>query len=714
MKIKYKDYLEAAYAGFLGMNVGIRIGAPVEPTLWTYERIRSTYGDITGYVKDYKQFAADDDANGPVYFLRALRDDARGREITPGDVEKAWLNYTREGIGMFWWGGYGVSTEHTAYLNLKHGIHAPQSGSKEQNGTLVAEQIGGQIFIDTWGLIFPGNPKRAAASAGIAASVSHDGNGLYGARFIAACIALAFVKHSPEEIILEALSEIPEDSAYARVVSAVLDFYRKQPDDWRACRDYLTREWGYDKYGGVCHIIPNAGVCVLSMLYGEGRFDRTVEIAAMCGWDTDCNAGNVGTVLGVMTGPYGIPKRYREPINDIVLLSGISGDLNILDIPTYVKELAETALAAGSGLVGRGLDRRAQEEGAFIGEERPAIDFDFSLPGSTHGMRVSDPLFCRLENVDAACVGKDGRCLKILFDRMSRGERSKIYYKPYYRRRDLSDERYSPVFTPKVYSGQQLEARLFVEQYSGWEPMLCALYCKTSFEEREMAGPYVRLVPGQWHDLSWELPDTKGDCIEEIGIILEGGSPAKSKSLGFVYMDHFLVTGKARYFLDFKKQTREIGNITPFSMNCGAWDIDGEGRLSLLRIEEAFCYGGSYYEKDYEIQTAILPRHGDSHLIHIRSQGAQRGYLAGFIRPGKVGIYRRDFGLTLLGEGDFSWELHREYAVSLLAKGEEIVLYLEGKEVLRVRDAAFSYGMFGCGALERGRTSFGSFRVRVL
>lgn len=59
-------------------------------------------------------------------------------------------------------------------------------------------------------------------------------------------------------------------------------------------------------------------------------------------------------------------------------------------------------------------------------------------------------------------------------------------------------------------------------------------------------------------------------------------------------------------------------------------------------------------------------------------------------------------------------KLHREYAVSLLAKGEEIVLYLEGKEVLRVRDAAFSYGMFGCGALERGRTSFGSFRVRVL
>ena len=48
------DYLARVYAGFLGMNVGIRLGAPVEPTIWTYERIKETYGDIRGYVKDYK------------------------------------------------------------------------------------------------------------------------------------------------------------------------------------------------------------------------------------------------------------------------------------------------------------------------------------------------------------------------------------------------------------------------------------------------------------------------------------------------------------------------------------------------------------------------------------------------------------------------------------------------------------------------------------
>ena len=33
------------------MNIGIRLGALVEPTIWTYDRIRNTYGEITDYVK---------------------------------------------------------------------------------------------------------------------------------------------------------------------------------------------------------------------------------------------------------------------------------------------------------------------------------------------------------------------------------------------------------------------------------------------------------------------------------------------------------------------------------------------------------------------------------------------------------------------------------------------------------------------------------------
>ena len=316
-----KQYMEKIYAGFLGMNIGIRLGAPVEPTIWTYERIQKTYGNIHGYVKDFINFAADDDVNGPVYFLRAMLDDAWDRPLIPQDVARAWLNYAREGLGMFWWGGYGVSTEHTAYLNLKHGIPAPQSGSIEQNGQIMAEQIGGQIFIDTWGFINPGNPHRAADYGETAASVSHDGNGVYGARFICAAIAQAFLTSDVHEILNAALQEIPAVCTYRDVIESVIHFHKTHPDHWRACMDYLQTEWGYDKYPGVCHIIPNAGVCAMSLLYGKGHFDRTVEIATMAGWDTDCNAGNVGSIMGVACGLSALPAKYRDPINDFIVLT---------------------------------------------------------------------------------------------------------------------------------------------------------------------------------------------------------------------------------------------------------------------------------------------------------------------------------------------------------------------------------------------------------
>ncbi|MDY0245135.1 MAG: ADP-ribosylglycohydrolase family protein, partial [Sphaerochaeta sp.] len=80
------EYLNRLYAGFLGMNIGIRLGAPVEPSHWSSERIERFYGDIHSYVKDFKNFAADDDANGPVFFLRSLLDSSESRELQASDV----------------------------------------------------------------------------------------------------------------------------------------------------------------------------------------------------------------------------------------------------------------------------------------------------------------------------------------------------------------------------------------------------------------------------------------------------------------------------------------------------------------------------------------------------------------------------------------------------------------------------------------------------
>ena len=148
MSEESRSYLEKVYASWLGKVIGVRLGSPVEN--WSSEKIMETYPDEEGYLVDYDIYAADDDLNGPLFFVRALLD---YDDIDAEKIGETFLNYLEEYRGFFWWGGVGVSTEHTAYENLKNGLMAPESGSALTNGLTMAEQIGGQIFSDSWGYV---------------------------------------------------------------------------------------------------------------------------------------------------------------------------------------------------------------------------------------------------------------------------------------------------------------------------------------------------------------------------------------------------------------------------------------------------------------------------------------------------------------------------------------------------------------------------------
>lgn len=692
-------FVEKVYAGFLGMNIGIRLGAPVEPTLWTSERIERFYGDIHSYVKDFKIFAADDDVNGPVYFLRSLNDAKQQGSLSVSDVAEAWLNYAREGVGMFWWGGYGISTEHTAYLNLKQGIPAPLSGSIQTNGKILAEQIGGQIFIDTWGFLFPGDPKKASEYARIAASVSHDGDGLRGAEFIAACIAEAFVSSDVHHILEKALLYIDESSTYAKVVRAVMEFHAQHRENWRECLAYLQKYWGYDRYPGVCHIIPNAGVCIMALLYGK-NFAEGVEIATMAGWDTDCNAGNVGSILGVAEGLAGLPEHYRKPINDMIVLSGISGYLNILDIPSYVKQVCKLSLQT-----------RKKEIPVQLNVEEGCIDFDFSLPGSTHGFNLSNTHDCSLRNTE----GK----LEMLYDRMVRPQGSRLFYKPFYRRADFDDERYMPVFSPTIYPGQTVTMQLGFEKFSG-ESITLTPYVRNSSTGALVL--YDAMVIWDEHPRTVSFfidgsdPQLIGCMIDEVGLVFEANSPAKNRDFGCLVVERFTVSGKGEYSIDMSKQKKEFASITPFSHNHGSWELvkqeTGDVLMELMTLDHGEACTGNYFTKDVQVQGSFVLHRGSSALVSLRVQGARRGYYAGF-HKGEVGIFKHEMGMfSSLVSRPFVVELEKPYCIRFEAKGNQLCLDIDGQEVDRVEDSSFAYGMVGYAMYEGGRIGFGSLSVK--
>ncbi|MFN2232761.1 MAG: ADP-ribosylglycohydrolase family protein, partial [Anaerolineales bacterium] len=169
-----QDYAERVYSGVLGKIIGVYLGRPFEG--WTYERIMEHLGEIDYYVNDKVAafnekiwgtkytlpiVVTDDDITGTFTFLRALPDYGNSLDLTPAQIGQTWLNYLIEEKTILWWGGFGNSTEHTAYLRLKNGYQAPESGSVELNGKIIAEQIGAQIFIDGWAMVAPGDPELA-------------------------------------------------------------------------------------------------------------------------------------------------------------------------------------------------------------------------------------------------------------------------------------------------------------------------------------------------------------------------------------------------------------------------------------------------------------------------------------------------------------------------------------------------------------------------
>ena len=135
-------YGQKVYAVLLGKIIGVYRGRPFEG--WWYDRINNELGNINYYVNDKLNMPiqiSDDDWTGTFRFINALKDFNYNKDITSKQIGQTWLNYCLENQAVLWWGGKGTSSEDTAYQNLKQGIYAPDSGSINTNGKIVAEAI---------------------------------------------------------------------------------------------------------------------------------------------------------------------------------------------------------------------------------------------------------------------------------------------------------------------------------------------------------------------------------------------------------------------------------------------------------------------------------------------------------------------------------------------------------------------------------------------
>jgi ADP-ribosylglycohydrolase len=668
------DYAERVYAGVLGKIIGVYLGRPFEG--WTHEQIIAKLGEIKYYVNDrhdltlrnHQLVVTDDDISGTFTFLRALPDYNNSLDVTPAEIGQTWLNYIIENRTILWWGGLGNSTEHTAFLRLKEGISAPRSGSIALNGKVIAEQIGAQIFIDGWGLIAPGDPALAADLARRAASVSHDGEAIYGAQVIAALIAQAFIEPDLDKLIDTAVTFIPADSIIYRLIEDVRAWHAHNPQDWYATRAELADHYGYDKYGGNCHIIPNHGLVILSLLHGQGNFQRAETIVNTCGWDTDCNAGNVGCILGVRNGlaAFDGPRDWRGPVADQLYLPTADGGRAISDAVCETDFILETAYAI------RGEKWIPPKEGAR---------FHFSLPGSVQGFRSSEKL--KVENT-VHPTEPDQRVLTLHYRLESNGTAA-ASTPTFIPSEAIEMPGYSLFASPTLYPGQTVHAALFANERNPKAVEVGIQLRSYGYQDKlvTIQGPRQILLPGKTIQLEWRVPDLDGAPIVEVGVFLSSKELSEGTvHLGYLSWDGSPIVTFRRPIQSGRMWKRQWVNAADFFE-----DEFGEAFRVIQNRGRGMVITGTREWTDYSVQALITPHLAKAFGLAIRVQGLERYYGLLLSNQNTIKLIKRLDGETVLAEKTFDWKFDQPHDLRIAIKSNYIVASVNGELLFKVEDS---------------------------
>lgn len=304
--INTKDFYEQIYCGWLAQFVGGAFGTAMEG--YTSENLYKKFGEIRDYIR--KPNTYNDDVTYEIAFLEAFAN--KGYAVESKDIALEWVALVP----------FGWSAEEIALKNIQAGIFPPESGYFNNP---YREWIGAQMRGAVCGMVAPGDLRVAAELAFKDGVVSHHNNGVLGEVFNAIMVSMAFIEKDVRKIVSSCIDLIPNDSEYFAVIKKALVICMKH-ESWQSAWKELVPD--YKEYNWI-HAYPNAAAEVVALWFGNGDFNETLYIVGMMGYDVDCNAAQIMTIIGIID--KAIPIKWTEPIGD--------------DIKTYCRKYKDTSFS---------------------------------------------------------------------------------------------------------------------------------------------------------------------------------------------------------------------------------------------------------------------------------------------------------------------------------------------------------------------------------
>ena len=307
------------YASWLGQMVGNIYGLPHEnqyidepgPDKFPYGYTRNL-----DRLKKINGAFSDDDTD--IEYIYLLQMEKYGPEPTYSQLTSAWRYHIRKNVWL----------ANRAALGLMHfGYTPPFTGNRESNPHWF--QIDPQLVNEIWGVTAPGMVKYAAEKSAWAARITNDGWGIEPTIHYGAMFAAAFFESDVNKLIDHGVAALPPGSRFAMTVEDVKQLYKKFPTDWQRARKVIAEKYYINEPSEsktIWNANLNAACGILALLYGQGDFQSTLDLACAMGFDADNQAATMCGLLGAMGGTKVIPRDllypvagWEKPFNDIYM-----------------------------------------------------------------------------------------------------------------------------------------------------------------------------------------------------------------------------------------------------------------------------------------------------------------------------------------------------------------------------------------------------------
>ena len=566
----------------------------------------------------------------------------------------------------------------------------------------MAEQIGSEIFIDTWAMANPGNPERAAKMAREAAGVSHDGIAIDAAVYLAVMESLAFVEKDIDRLLDAGLAYI-ENPEFIRLVGAVREQCAKA-SDWREVRQWIADHHGYEKYPGNCPMVTNHLTLLMAFIMGGDDFNKACMIACSSGWDTDCNSGNVGCLNGIRLGLGGFRTStdLRKAVADRLYVVTSDGGSCISDAVQETRKILKAAC-------------RLEYEPVDFPEERLAFEY----PGAVQGIvpydkNTEEQVLCGIDNLVESprhCDPQNGNeetkeygcrlsyrglgpgvhataSIDTFIDLQPKGKEGTSYF--------------DVLCSPSLYSGQEVKAVIAAEEVSPAFTFFIE-YFNEKDELETLSSSAFQLNDGD-NQIKWRIPDVGGHAIYRLGMSLRSGA-CGSRLDGSVIIKSLDWSGAPECY--------RMGRSMEMTPTLTPWTTTTSWLKTFVSSADHFCPDytttfsishaapngvvttGTMDWDNYSVKSVITFSQQDAAGLVARAKGHRR-YYGAVLKDKKAVIYKQcDAKRTVVAEAAFDFEIDDTRELAFTLEGPRLSLAVDGKTAVSGQDESYLCGGAG-------------------